>query len=76
MQNKPPLIGQIYLSRTDPALIVYVVGVNVIEAGETTQSGFLVEACDPAYKDDSDNAYGLDFDAETWEKHDFILQAE
>ena len=76
MSSKPPLIGQTYVSRTDPKLIVYVVDVNVIEVGEVSDAGFIVEACDPAYKDDTRNAYGYDFDADTWGKHDFVLVTE
>lgn len=76
MQFKLPQIGQTYVSGTDPGLIVYVVDVNVFESGENTNAGFFVEACDPAYKDDTTNAYGYDFDADNWTKHDFILMPE
>lgn len=73
METRPPQIGQTYVSRTDPTLIVYVVDVNVFEAGEGADAGFFVEGCDPAYKDDTTNAYGYDFDADNWLKHDFTL---
>jgi len=73
MQNKPPQIGQTYVSSTTPTLIVYVVDVNVLDAGENADAGFFVEGCDPAYKDDVTNAYGYDFDAENWNKHNFTL---
>lgn len=73
MQSNPPQIGQTYISRTDPTLIVYVVDVNVSKSGEDSNAGFFVEGCDPAYKDDTMNAYGYDFDADNWVKHDFTL---
>jgi hypothetical protein len=76
MQSKPPQIGQTYVSRLDPALIVYVVDVNVFESSESTNAGFFVEGCDPAYKDDTVHAYGYDFDADNWTKHDFTLVPE
>jgi hypothetical protein len=76
MKNIPPQIGQTYVSRTDPALTVYVVEVSNIEADESTGASFFVEGCDPVYKDDTENAYGYDFDDENWLKHDFVLVPE
>jgi hypothetical protein len=73
MQLKPPEIGQTYVSRSDPNLIVYVVDVNLIEADDNNEENFYVEGCDPAYKDDTLNAYGYDFDVDSWNKHDFTL---
>jgi hypothetical protein len=76
MHNKPPQIGQTYVSRTTPSMVVYVVDVNIIEASEYTEAGFIVECCDPAYKQDTVNADGYDFDNDTWIKYEFILLDE
>jgi len=76
MQLKPPEIGQTYISRTAPILIVYVVDVSVVEADDNTEVNFCVEGCDPAYKDDTLNAYGYDFDVDSWTNHDFTLVSE
>ena len=73
MQLKPPKIGQTYASRNDPTLIVYVVDVSIIDPDDINGADFIVEGCDPAYKDDTLNAYGYDFDAESWSNHDFKL---
>ena len=75
MQTKLPQTGRTYISRTDPTLSVYVVDVNVFEA-EDANTAFIVEGCDPIYKDDSSNAYGYDFSAEVWIKYDFVLVPE
>jgi len=72
MATIPPMIGNTYVSRTTPSLTVYVVDVNVFETDNAENACFVVEGCDPAYKDDTANAYGYDFDAETWAKHDFM----
>jgi hypothetical protein len=74
MQIEPPLIGQTYVSRSNPDLIVYVVDVIASEADE--DFAFIVEGCDPAYKDDTTNADGCEITADVWEKHDFILVSE
>jgi hypothetical protein len=76
MQIKPPKIGQTYLSRTDPNLLIYVVDVTVPGADEDADTEFIVEGCDPAYKDDTMNADGLEFTADIWAKYDFSLVPE
>ena len=73
MQTKP-LIGQTYVSRTTPDLTVYVV--DVIDSELDDDIAFIVEACDPAYKEDTVNADGYEITAEVWDKHDFVLVAE
>jgi hypothetical protein len=76
MLNKPPEIGQTYVSRIKPELMVYVVDVVYGQDGEAADPGFIVEACDPAYKDDTDNADGYDITDDVWLKHDFVLVTE
>jgi hypothetical protein len=71
MQIKPPRIGQTYVSRTDPKLIVYVVDVTVPDPEEIADTEFIVEGCDPAYKDDTMNADGLEFTSDVWAKYEF-----
>jgi hypothetical protein len=73
MQVKP-IVGQTYVSRTTPELIVYVV--NVIDADLEDNIPFVVEGCDPAYKDDTENADGYEITAEVWDRHDFALVTE
>lgn len=73
MQIKPPQIGQIYRSRTDPNMIFYVVDVTVPESDEDADTAFIVECCDPAYKDDTANADGCEFTADIWARHNFTL---
>ena len=73
MQTKP-LIGQTYVSRTTPDLTVYVV--DVIDSELDDDIAFIVEACDPVYKEDTVNADGYEITAEVWDKHDFVLVAE
>ena len=69
-----PQIGQTYVSNTDPSLIVYVVDVvTAADVNEDLGTPFIVEGCDPAYKDDIDNADGFELTAEVWKKHDFTL---
>jgi hypothetical protein len=53
-------------------LVVYVVDVVVPEPGDII-SPFTVEGCDPAYKDDIENADGFELTAEVWKKHDFSI---
>jgi hypothetical protein len=72
MQLNPPRIGQTYVSRTDPTLVVYVVDIN----NDDESTPFTVECCDPVYKDDTMNADGLEMTADVWEKHKFKLLAE
>lgn len=72
MLIKPPQVGQTYVSRTKPELIVYVVDVVYGQDEEDADPGFIVEACDPAYKDDTDNADGYDITDDVWVKHDFV----
>lgn len=74
MLTKQPIIGQTYVSRTNPDLIIYVV--DVIDSEEDEEFAFIVEGCDPAYKDDITNADGYEITADVWEKHDFILVSE
>lgn len=73
MQTKP-LIGQTYVSRTTPDLVIYVVDVTDSELDDDI--AFIVEGCDPAYKDDTVNADGYEITSEVWEKHDFALVIE
>ncbi len=73
MQSKP-VIGQTYASRTTPELIIYVV--DVIDSELDDDIDFIVEACDPAYRDDTDNADGYEITSEVWESHDFALVTE
>lgn len=70
------MIGQTYISRTDPNLIIYVVDVTVPQADEDTDIDFIVEGCDPAYKDDIRNADGCEITNDVWVKHDFTLVSE
>lgn len=74
MQIKPPLIAHTYVSSTDPAMIVYVADVNILESGD--DSNFTVECCDPAFKDDIWNADGFEMTADVWAKYDFTLVPE
>ncbi len=76
MQIKPPQIGKTYRSRTAPDLLIYVVDVTVPDADVDDDTPFIVEGCDPAYKDDTWNADGLEFTADVWAKHDFALVPE
>jgi hypothetical protein len=71
MQTEPQ-IGKIYASQTDPKLVVYVVDVTSVEGDE----GFTVEACDPAYKDDIENADGMEITADIWAQHGFTPVSE
>jgi hypothetical protein len=73
MQTKP-LIGQTYVSRTTPDLSIYVV--DVIDSGLDDDIAFIVEACDPAYKEDTANADGYEITAEVWQRHDFVPVAD
>jgi hypothetical protein len=76
MLIKPPEIGQTYVSRIKPELTVYVVDVVFDQDDEHADPGFIVEACDPAYKDDTDNADGYDISHDVWLKHDFVPVTE
>jgi hypothetical protein len=79
MQIKPPQLGQTYISSTNPKLIVYVVDINFIKAGDGGRDGdidFIVECCDPAYKDDTRNADGYDITSDIWANNNFTLVAE
>jgi hypothetical protein len=69
-----PIIGQTYVSRSNPDLIIYVV--NVIDSEADEDFAFIVEGCNPAYKDDTTNADGYEITADVWEKHDFMLVSE
>ena len=73
MRTSPPQLGRTYISSFDPSLSIYVVDVHVFENSKDANTAFIVEGCDPAYKDDSRNAYGYDFSAEVWVKHNFIV---
>jgi hypothetical protein len=73
MQITPPQIGLTYVSRTDPKLIIYVVDVIMSEADGDTDTSFIVEGCDPAYKDDTENADGYELTDSVWAKHGFTL---
>jgi len=77
MAMEIPKIGQTYVSRTDSSLVVYVVDVVIPEeVGDDFGTPFIVEGCDPAYKDDTENADGFELTAEVWKKHDFTLVSE
>ena len=76
MQIKPPQIGKTYRSRTAPDLLIYVVDVTVPDADDDDDTPFIVEGCDPAYKNDTWNADGLEFTADVWAKHGFTLVPE
>jgi hypothetical protein len=76
MQIKPPLIAHIYVSRTDPTMVVYVANVNVFEDNSDADTLFSVECCDPAFKDDISNADGFEMTSDVWAKHDFTLVTE
>ena len=71
MQTEPQ-IGKIYASQTDPKLVIYVVDVTSVEGDE----GFTVAACDSTYKDDVQNADGLEITADIWAQHGFVLVTE
>ena len=72
MKIKPPKIGQTYFSSTAPNRLVYVVDVTYPDASEDADTEFIVEGCDPVYKDDTINADGLEFTADIWAKYNFI----
>lgn len=74
MKIKQPLVGQTYVSRTNPDLIIYVV--DVIDSEPDVDADFIVEGCDPAYKDDTSNADGYEITADVWERYDFVLVPE
>lgn len=76
MQITPPLIGQTYISRTDPKLIIYVVDVVMSGADGDSDITFIVEGCDPAYKDDTENADGYELTDSVWAKHEFTLVSQ
>jgi hypothetical protein len=76
MKIKPPKIGQTYHSRTAPNPLIYVVDVTYPDAGEDADSEFIVEGCDPAYKDDTINADGLEFTADVWVKYAYTQVAK
>lgn len=73
MAIETPQVGRTYVSRTDSSLIVYVVDVVIPDLNEDIGTPFIVEGCDPAYKDDTFNADGFELTAEMWKKHDFTL---
>ena len=74
MASELPQTGHTYVSNTDATLIVYVVDVIVAEnVNEDLGTPFIVEGCDPMYKDDVENADGFELTAEIWKKHDFKL---
>jgi hypothetical protein len=68
-----PQVGKTYVSRTDPSLVIYVVDVVVPDPNDVAGTPFIVEGCDPAYQDDTDNADGIELTAEIWKKHGFTL---
>ena len=74
MQTEPPLIGQTYVSRSTPDLVVYVV--DVVDSDPDEDFAFIVEGCDPAYKDDTRNADGYEITSDVWARHDFALVTE
>ncbi|MGC2164913.1 MAG: hypothetical protein WA632_02735 [Gallionella sp.] len=76
MLIKPPQVGQTYVSRIKPELMVYVVDVVHEQNDDSADPGFIVEACDPTYKDDTHNADGYDITDDVWLKHDFVLVAD
>ena len=76
MKINPPQIGKTYISSTEPNLVIYVVDVNVSEDDEDADTAFIVEGCDPAYKDDTENADGYELTSAVWEKHGFTQLPE
>jgi len=76
MQIDQPITGRTYISRNTPELLIYVVDVKVYGDDEVIDTAFVVEGCDPTYKEDPKNADGLDFSAEMWRSHDFILSPD
>ena len=77
MTFETPQVGQTYVSKIDSSLVVYVVDVVIPEeAGEDLGTPFIVEGCDPAYKEDTENADGFELTAEVWKKHNFELVSE
>ncbi len=76
MAIEAPQVGRTYVSRTDSSMLVYVVDVVIPDVDEDIGTTFIVEGCDPAYKEDIENADGLELTAETWKKHDFTLVSD
>jgi len=62
-----PEAGKTYISKTDPALILFVETVEPIEE----EGGFIVNACPPDAIDDM-TAMGYEFINDEWEEHHFI----
>ena len=76
MAIEAPQVGRTYVSRINPSMLIYVVDVVIPDVDEDIGTTFIVEVCDPAYKDDIENADGLELTAETWKKHDFKLVSD
>jgi hypothetical protein len=76
MAIEAPQVGCTYVSQIDSSMLIYVVDVVIPDVDEDIGTTFIVEGCDPAYKDDLENADGLELTAETWKKHNFTLVAD
>jgi hypothetical protein len=73
MSIEIPQAGKTYVSRTEPSMVIFVVDVVVPDPDDVVATAFIVEGCDPAFKDDTDNADGIELTAEVWKKHEFRL---
>ncbi|MGA7595862.1 MAG: hypothetical protein WCA64_11770 [Gallionella sp.] len=73
---KPPMIHRTYISGIKPDMMVYVANVNTTHSGENRAIGFIVECCDPAYKDDEWNADGYEMTDDVWAKYEFSMVPE
>ena len=77
MRIKPPQIGQTYISGTNPKLVVYVVNLVLTKSDDGGDGiDFIVECCDPAYKNDTRNADGYDITSDVWVKNNFTPAEE
>ncbi len=68
-----PSAGEIYTSRTDPAITIYIKAVRTIEENKEVGIGsgfFLVKACDPT---DQGSPEPYEFTSDEWAEHGFIL---
>lgn len=69
MQNLPE-VGKTYVSQADPTLTVYIESVEIIEADEDIEAGYMVTACNP--KDVKDmGGMGYEFFNDEWTSFQF-----
>lgn len=70
-----PEAGKVYVSRTIPAIRMYVKAVRIVEDNEEleTEGCFVVEACDPA-----DNGGGIRYEltSDEWAEYGFGSESE